>query len=114
MVIVRGADEPVVGNIHQLPQVLDALGPLHNPVHELLGGDAGLLGLCLDLLTVLVGAGQEHDVIAVEPLIAGNRIGGNGAVGVADVQLVRRVIDGRGDIKSLFFHGLFPPFPSPE
>ena len=65
----------------------------------LLGGDAGGLGLVLDLLAVLVGAGEEHDIIALQSLVAGHGVGGHGAVGVADVQLVRRVVDGRGDIK---------------
>ena len=60
VVVVGGADEAVVGDVHQLPQVQDALGALHDVVHELLGGHSGRLGLVLDLLAVLVGAGQEH------------------------------------------------------
>ena len=64
VVVVGGADEAVVGDVHQLPQVQDAPGALHDAVHKLLGGDAGLLGLVLDLLAVLVGAGQEHDLAA--------------------------------------------------
>ena len=104
MVVVGGADEAVVGDVHQLPQVHDAPVALHDAVHKLLGGDAGLLGLVLDLLAVLVGAGEEHDVIALQPLIAGHGVGGHGAVGVADVQLVAGIVDRGGDIKSLAFH----------
>ena len=111
MVVVGGADEPVVGDVHQLPQILDALGPLHDAVHKLLGGDAGLLGLVLDLLAVLVGAGEEHDVIALEALVAGHGVGGHGAVGVADVELVAGVIDGGGNIKFLVLrHQRIPPY----
>ena len=104
MVVVGGADKAVVGNVHQLPQVLDAPGALHDAVHELLGGDAGLLGLVLDLLAVLVGARQEHDLTAGETLIPGHSVGGHGTVGVADVQLVAGIVDRGGDIKSLAFH----------
>ena len=105
MVVVGGADEAVVGDVHQLPQVLDPPGALHDAVHKLLGGDAGLLGLVLDLLAVLVGAGEEHHVAAGEPLVPGHGVGGHGAVGVADVQLVAGVVDGGGDIKLFIFHG---------
>ena len=37
MVIVGGADEAVVGDVHQLPQIPDAPGAFHDAVHELLG-----------------------------------------------------------------------------
>ena len=69
---------------------LHAPGALDDVVDKLLGGDAGLLGLVLDLLAVLVGAGQEHDVVALQALVAGHGVGGHGAVGVADVQLIAR------------------------
>ena len=105
MVVVGGADEPVVGDVHQLPQVEHAPGALHDVVDKLLGGYAGLLGLVLDLLAVLVGAGEEHDLTAPQALVAGHGVGGHSAVGVADVQLIAGVVDGGGDIKSLLFHG---------
>ena len=110
MVVIRGADEPVVGDVHQLPQVLDAPVALHDVVHEFLGGDAGLLGLGLDLLAVLVRAGEEHDVLALQPVVAGQGVRGHGAVGVADVELVRRIVDGRGDIELFLFHRVFSFF----
>ncbi len=107
VIVVGGADEAVVGNVHQLPQVLHAVLADDDPVHELLGRDAGGLGLLLDLLAVLVGAGEEHHVIALQALVAGDGVGGHGAVGVADVQIVRGVVNGGGDIKGLLFHALF-------
>ena len=88
MVIVRGADETVVGDVHQLPQIPDATGTVHDAVHELLGSDAGLVSLLLNLLAVLVGTGEEHDVLTLQPVIPGQSVGGHGAVGVADVQLI--------------------------
>ena len=102
VIIVSGTDEPVVGDVHQLPQVQHTAGALHDVVHELLGGAACLLGLVLDLLAVLIGAGEEHHIVALKPLIAGHGIGGHGAVGVANVELGRRIIDGCGNVKLSF------------
>ena len=103
VVVVGGTDKAVVADIQQLPQILDGG---HDLVHILLGGDAGIGSLILDLLAVLIGAGQEHDVVTLHPLEAGQRIAGHGGVAVADVQLIAGVIDGGGDIKCLVFaHG---------
>ncbi len=106
MVVVGGADEPVVGDVHQLPQVLHAPVSLYDVVHELLGSDAGLPGLGLDLLAVLVRAGEEHDVLAPQAVIPGQRVRGHRTVGVADVELVRGIVDGRCDIEFFLFHGI--------
>ena len=114
VIVVGGADEPVVGDVHQLPQIQHAPLALHDAVHEGLRRHAGLLRLRLDLLAVLVGAGEEHHVIALQALIAGDGVGGHGAVGVADVQLVRRIVNGRCDIKRLLLHGSLSPFPPPR
>ena len=103
VVVVGGADEAVVADVQQLPQILDGG---HDLVHILLGGHAGVGGLVLDLLAVLVGAGQEHDVIALHALEAGQCVAGHGGVAVADVQLVAGVVDGGRDIKGLVLtHG---------
>ena len=110
MVIIRGADEAVIGDVHQLPQVLDALGALHDPVHKLLGRDAGLFGLVLNFLAVFIGAGEEEHIVAHEAVIAGQSIGGYRAVGVADVELVRGIVDGGSEIKFLLFHNRGSPF----
>ena len=108
VVVIGGADKAVVADIQQLPQILDGG---HDLVHVLLGGDAGISGLILDLLAVLIGTGQEHDVVALHPLEAGQRIAGHGGVAVADVQLIAGVIDGGGDIKCLVFaHGVLSSF----
>ena len=108
VVIIGGADKAVVADIQQLPQILDGG---HDLVHILFGGDAGIGSLILDLLAVLIGAGQEHDVVALHPLEAGQRIAGHGGVAVADVQLIAGVIDRGGDIKCLVFaHGVLSSF----
>ena len=109
VVVVGGADEAVVADVQQLPQVLDGG---HDAVHIFLGLHPGGRGLVLDLLAVLVGAGQEHHVVPLLALEAGQRVTGHGGVAVADVQLVAGVVDGGGDVELfLFRHGeWFPPF----
>ena len=110
MVVVRGADEAVIGNVHQLPQITDATGTVHNAVHKLLRRHTGLIGLLLDLLAVLIRAGEKHNVLALQAVIAGNRIRGHRAVGVADVQLIGGVIDRCCDIERIFSHSCIPRF----
>ena len=110
MVVIRCADEAVVRNIHELPQIEDALFAADDVVDELLRGHARGLGLIFDLLAVLVGAGQEHDVIACQALVARHRVGRYGAVGVADVELVGGIVDGGRDIEFLLVHWCFPLF----
>ena len=110
MVVIRRADEAVVRNIHELPQVENALFAADDVVHELLRGHARVARFVLDLLAVLVRAGQEHDVVARQTLVARHRVGRHGAVGVADVELVGGVVDGGRDIESLLVHWCFPLF----
>ena len=110
VIVVRRADEAVVRNIHELPQIEDALFAADDVVDELLRGHARGLGLVFNLLAVLVGAGQEHDVIARQALVARHRVGRYGAVGVADVELVGGVVDGGRDIEFLLVHWCFPLF----
>ena len=98
VVVVGGADEAVVADVQQLPQILDGGYDL---VHILLGGHTGIGGLVLDLLAVLIGAGQEHDVIALHPLEACQCVAGDSSIAVADVQLVAGVVDGSGDVECL-------------
>ena len=102
VVIVRGADEAVVGDIHELPEVEDAARALDDVVHELLRRHAGVLGLFLDLLAVFVRTGEEHDVVAAHSLITRYGVRRDGAVGVADVQFVGRVVDRCGDVECAF------------
>ena len=104
VVVVGGTDEAVIADVHQLPQILDALGALDDVVDELLRRNAGLLGLQLDLLAVLVGAGQELDVVALQPLVAGHSVGSDGAVGMADVQLIAGIIDRRCNVEFFLIH----------
>ena len=104
MVVIGRADEAVIADVHQLPQILDALGALDDVIDELLRRNTGLLGLQLDLLAVLVGAGQELDVVTLQPLVAGHSVGSDGAVGMADVQLIAGIIDRRCNVEFFLIH----------
>ena len=52
----------------------------------------------LDLLAVLVGAGQEEHVVAVEPLEARDGVGRDHLIGVADMRHAVRIGDRGGDV----------------
>ena len=95
-------DEVVVGDAEQPPQLLKAR---NNAVDVLDGRDALLLRRLLDLLPMFIRAGQKEHIEAREPLVARNGIRNRRAVGVTDMQLRTRVVDGGGDVKwSLFAH----------
>ena len=115
MIVICCADEAVIGDVHQLPQVLDTAFTDDDIIYKLLGRDAGLLGLFFDLHAVLVRSGQEHDIAAPEPLVTGHGVRCDGAVGMPDVQLGGRVIDRCGDIEFfsllvMMAHKKNPPF----
>ena len=91
---VGGADEAVVADVQGVVHGLEACGVL---VGEFLGGFA-------ELLAVLVGAGHEAYVEAVEELEAGQHVGGDGFVGVADVRVAIGIGDGGGDVERSCSH----------
>ena len=101
VIVVRGADEAVVADVQQLPQLLEVRD---NLIDILLGGHALGLGLLLDFQAVLVRAGEEHHVIPLHSAVAGDRVAGHGAVAVADVRVARGIIDGSRDVERLFLH----------
>src|SRR4051812_27074115 len=57
------------------------------------------------LQAVLVGAGQEEHVLAVEPREARDGIGGNRLIGVADMRIAVRIRDGGGDVEGIALSG---------
>ena len=68
-------------------------------VHSL-GREPVLLGGPGHLLAVLVGAGEEEDVVADQPVPAGQGVGVDRRVGVADVGRVVHVVDRGGDVEA--------------
>ena len=99
MVIVGGADIAVIADVHVLPQLLEDRDDL---VDILLGGDTAFLRLFLYLLTVFVGTGQEHHIVALHPLVAGDTVARDGGIGMPDMGVARGVIDRGRDVKCLF------------
>ena len=104
MVIIRGADKPIIGDVHQLPEILNALGAFYDIVYKLLRSDLRLFCLFFDLLSVLIGSGQKHDIITAHPFISGDRIRRHRAVSMSDVQFVGRVINWGCNIKFTLAH----------
>ena len=104
VIVVGGAYEFIVGDVHQPPDILYLRG---YAVDELLGRDALFGSLLLYLLPVLVGAGHKIHVVALHPLHAGEGVGKDYFVGVAYVRLARSVGYSRGYIK--FFRHLIAP-----
>ena len=89
---VGGADEFVIGGVHQIPDGLNLTG---NLINVLLRRNAGCLGLLLNLLTMLVRTGLEVNIVTGHALVACDSVGQHDLVGVADVRLRRGVGDRR-------------------
>ena len=86
MIGVGGADEPVEGDVELFLQPLEHVGVAPR---QLGGRDALRRGRLGHLQAVLVGAGQEADVEAVEALEPGDRVGRDVLVGMPDVRVRR-------------------------
>ena len=106
MVVIGRADEAVIADVHQLPQILDALGALDDVINKLLRGDAGLLGLQLDLLAMLISTCLKIYVITLLSFKTCDRIRKNDLIGISDMRFTGCVRNGSADIISL----LFPSF----
>ncbi len=97
-----GPDVVVVGDVQAVP---DLLPPGLHVVDPPLGIHPGGLGGPLELLPVLVGPGQMEDLLAAEPVVAGDHVDGHRVVRVPDVRHVVRVVDRRGDVVDVLAHG---------
>ena len=96
-----GADEIVVRALEPFHHGLEAR---HVALDQLPRRQV-LLGRRLQHLdAVLVGAGEEEHVAAVEPGKARDRVGGDRLIGVADMRRAVRVGDRGGDVIGLAGH----------
>ena len=91
MIGISGANELVVGRVHQIEQTTDHPGHI---IHKRLGVFPGRFGFFFDLLTVFIGAGHEEDVVTFLTFTARDRIRENDLVDVADVRLTGGVGNG--------------------
>ena len=103
VIIIGGADEFIIGSIHQIPDALNLAGYI---VHEFLRSNACLLSLQLDLLAVLVGSGLEKYVVALQSPETGDSVRQHDLIGVADVGLAGCVGNSRSHIKFFLVHFL--------
>ena len=99
MVLIRRADEFVVGRVHQIPDALDFPG---HAVHELLRRHTGGGSLLFDFLSMLIGSRLEIYVIALLPLVAGNGVGQNNFISISDMRLAGCIGNGRGNVVRFF------------
>ena len=90
MVIVSGANEVVIADVHLIPHALDNAG---NVVNVCLGLKSCGCSAVFDLLTVLICAGAEEYVKALCSLVAGDGVGRDSLVSVADMGLCRSIRD---------------------
>ena len=103
MALLGGADEVVVRAVQPLDHGLEAR---HVAVDQFAAAVMPSLrrGL-LDLLAVLVGAGEEEHVVAVEPHEARDGVGRDHLIGMPDMRRAVRIGDrGRDVIAGLFGH----------
>ena len=97
-----GADEVVVGEAEVLGEREPLEGELVAVGHGILAlGGGGLL----DLLAVLVKAGDEEDLLAHGTMGASDDVGDDLFVGVPEVGCAVGVVDGGGDVEA-FAHAL--------
>src|SRR4029079_7021742 len=96
--LVRGigrADELVIGDAEQTPDLLRALG---DRVYQLLWRDSSFRGSLRDFLAVLVHAHQKVDRVSLETVIPGDDVGADLLIGVSLMRIRGGVVDRGGEV----------------
>ena len=88
------ADQAVIADLPAIPEFA-VLGT--DTITVGLGAEASGLGCALNLLAVLVTAGDEQDLLTLQPLKPGQGIAGQGRVRTPQMGLVVDVIEGGGE-----------------
>ena len=101
MARLGGADEIVVRAIEPFHHGLEAR---HVALDQLARRQVFLGRRLQHLDAVLVGAGEKEHVMAVEPHEAGDGVGGDRLIGVADMRRAVRIGDRGGDVIGLAGH----------
>jgi len=96
VVRIARSDELIVGEVELAPGVFEANDDV---VDELLWRLPAIRRGLGDLGTVLVGAGQEHDLVAPRTVIPRQHVGGNRRVRMADVRDVIYIINWGRDVE---------------
>ncbi len=97
-----GANEIIVADIDLFPEFLEDFdhGIGKDIGLDILGG-----GGFDDFDPVLVGAGEEECLLAAAAMEAGQGVGGDGGVGVAEMGLAVGIVNRRRDVKGLAHGG---------
>src|ERR671936_92151 len=98
MTIFGGADEVVILNSHAVPK--SAIGGC-DLVHELFRRQSGGRGGALDLLPVLVGAGEEQGFNSQRAMPACDGVACNCGVSVSNVWTRVHVVNRGGDVEAV-------------
>ena len=93
-----GADELVVGDVHQLGHGAEIL---RYAVAEFLRRHARVARRFRHLLTMLVGAGEKQDPAPIEPHEPRQRVARHRGIGMAQMRRIIDVVDRRGDVERL-------------
>ena len=96
MVGLGGADEAVVGNVQG---VVHCLERSRHFLGEFLRRHTALARRLRHFQAMFVGAGQEEDVAAPEALEAGDGVGRDRLIGMADMRPPVGIGDGGGDVE---------------
>ena len=104
---IGGADVAVVADAELVPEVFK-LGA--DGVGVLFGALVPSRRRLLDLLAVLVGAGEEERLLPLQRVVARQHVGDHRRVGVADMRHVVDIVDRCGHIK-LLGHSFSSPKP---
>ena len=91
---LRGADEAIERDVQPFVHFPEPAGVAGG---ELGNGKTLALGGLHHLQPVLVGAGEEKHILAVEPLKTRQRVGRDRLIGVADMRCAIRIVDRGGD-----------------
>ena len=91
-------DEIVVGDVQHRQNVAELLC---RPIGEHRRRQTSLLRRSLDLLAVLIRAGQEEDVVTHQAMRACDRIGHHRRIRVAEMRFRVDVIDRRADVEAI-------------
>ncbi len=98
MVWLGGADEAVVGNVQSVVHHLERARHFLSEDGWL---DAAIPGGLGHFQAMLVGAGEEEDLAALEALETGKGVGRDRFIGMTDMRPPVRIADRGGDVERL-------------
>ena len=96
MILVRRADEAIVGDVEPVEELAESSGHFVRKFTWSFSEVAGFLG---HFQAVLVGPGLETNIAPHQPLETGDDVGSNRFVGMADMRLAVGIVDCGGNVE---------------